>query len=96
MDTQRSQVRSLSRRRPSVTGSRARRSKPAGVVTPIPSRTDDWWDVDTEILSALASGAKSPEELGAALGMSAHAVTSLVAMLAQQGRVRICLVEVVH
>ena len=46
--------------------------------------------------SALESGAKSPEELSASLGMSEHAVTSLVSMLAQQGRVRIRLIEVVR
>ena len=46
-------------------------------------------------MSALAGGAKSPEEIGASLGMSTQAVTSLVAMLAQQGKVRICLIEAV-
>ena len=86
MNTQRSPVRSLSRRRAAT--------KPRASVTPLPSRSDAWWDIDDEILAALAGGAKSPEELGAALGMSEHAVCSLVSMLAQQGRVRIRLVEV--
>jgi biotin operon repressor len=71
-------------------------TKPLGSVTPLSAPTEEWWDIDAEVLSALAGGAKSPEELGAALGMSEHAVTSLVAMLAQQGRVRIRLVEVVR
>src|SRR5437773_9257554 len=98
MGSQRSQVRSLSRRRAALDGDRARRAatKPVASVTPLPSRTDGWWDVDAEVLSALESGAKSPEELSASLGMSEHAVTSLVSMLAQQGRVRIRLIEVVR
>jgi len=87
MNTQRSSVRSLSRRRAAAT-------KPRASVTPLPSRTDGWWEIDDEVVAALASGAKSPEELGAMLGMSEHAVTSLVSMLAQQGRVRIRLVDV--
>ena len=98
MDSQRPSVRSLSRRRAPANGSRARRAvtKPLGAVTPLSAPTEEWWDIDAEVLSALAGGAKSPEELGATLGMSEHAVTSLLAMLAQQGRVRIRLVEVVR
>ena len=59
------------------------------------ARAEDWWDIDAEVLSALASGAKSPAELGEALGMTEQSMTSLVSMLAQQGRIRICLVAVV-
>jgi biotin operon repressor len=71
-------------------------TKPVGSVTPLSAPTEEWWDIDAEVLSALAGGAKSPEELSATLGMSEHAATSLVAMLAQQGRVRIRLVEFVR
>jgi hypothetical protein len=47
------------------------------------------------VLSVLADGAKSPEAIGESLGMSADAVTSLVSMLAQAGKLRIRLVEAV-
>ena len=90
MDSQRSTLGSVSRRRPTTNGARARRARTSPVAPP-----GEWWDVDAEILATLASGAKSPEEIGAALGMSADAVTSLVAMLAREGKLRIRLVEVV-
>ena len=102
MNTPRSQIRSLSRRSPVGNGGRAQRvgKKARGSVTslatPVTVDTSDvWWDVDGELLTALAGGAKSPEELGAILGMSEHSVTSLLSLLAQQGRVRIRLVEAV-
>ena len=55
----------------------------------------DWWaDLHGEILDCLAeSGALAPAEVGRRLGMSEAAVTSCLAMLAQERRVRICLVE---
>jgi len=56
---------------------------------------DDWWDIDSEVLSALANGAKSPAELADSLGMSEQSMTSLLSMLAEQGRIRIRLVEIV-
>jgi hypothetical protein len=55
-------------------------------------------DIDGEPLkgrwaASLASGAMAPAELGLRLGLSEGAMTSLLSMLAQEGKVRICLVE---
>lgn len=53
-----------------------------------------WWEVDREILECLAShGAMTPAELSRRLGLSEGEATSLVAMLAREGRVRICQVS---
>jgi len=53
-----------------------------------------WDDIDKEILDALAAGgAKDPADLARALGMSAEAVCSCLAMLAETGQVRIRSVE---
>ena len=94
MDMQRPAPRSSSRRRSSTNGSRPRRTTAphVAVVAPVAS-PDAWWDVDAEVLAALGNGPKSPEQIAEALGMSADAVTSLVALLAQQGKVRIRLVD---
>ena len=56
---------------------------------------EDWWGgLDGAILSCLAEkGAVAPADLGQRLGMSETAVTSLICLLAQAGKVRICLVE---
>ncbi len=56
---------------------------------------DDWWgDIENEILGCLAVGAPvRTDELADKLGMSESAVTSLLSMLAHDGKVRICLVE---
>lgn len=55
-----------------------------------------WWDdLDASILAALANGGKSPRELGDKLGLSEQSMTSLVSMLAMQGRVRISQVEMI-
>ena len=55
-----------------------------------------WWDdLDASILAALADGGKSPRELGDKLGLSEQSMTSLVSMLAMQGRVRISQVEMI-
>ena len=64
--------------------------------TAIPCRYDvppeTWWD-DLETKGAIA-----PAEVGRHLGLSESAATSLLCLLAQAGKVRICLVEnaVVH
>ncbi len=51
----------------------------------------DWWAVDREILECLAGrGAMTPAELSRELGLSEGEATSLLAMLAREGRVRIC------
>ena len=56
---------------------------------------NEWWsDLDDDLLATLgAGGAMTPVELGLRLGISEAAIASLVAMLATEGRVRICLVE---
>ena len=56
---------------------------------------NEWWsDLDDDLLATLgAGGAMTPAELGRRLGVSEAAIGSLVAMLATEGRVRICLVE---
>ena len=94
MDMQRSASRSISRRRSATNGSRSRRptASPVAAVAPIASR-DAWWDVDAEVLATLGGGPKSPEEIAETLGMSADTITSLVALLAQQGKLRIRLVD---
>jgi DNA-binding Lrp family transcriptional regulator len=51
----------------------------------------DWWKIDREILECLAAhGAMTPGEICRELGLSEGEATSLLAMLGQEGRVRIC------
>ena len=67
---------------------------PAAMNTETPEPRTPWWDdLDASILAALADGAKSPRKLGEKLGISESSVTSLLFMLAVQGRVRISRVE---
>ncbi len=56
---------------------------------------DDWWeDLDGCLLRCLAdNGAMAPGELSRSLGMSEDAIVSLICLLAQEGKVRIRLVE---
>jgi DNA-binding CsgD family transcriptional regulator len=57
-------------------------------------RCSQWWDdLDTSLLDLLADGGKTPRELSDKLGISEASVTSLISMLAVQGRVRISRVE---
>jgi hypothetical protein len=57
---------------------------------------EDWWDaIDGEILTALESGPMTAAALGLRLGMSECAAASLLATLAEQGKIRISLVELV-
>jgi len=55
---------------------------------------ESWWsDLDEAILGWLADeGPLAPAEIGCRLGLSEGAVASLVSLLAQEGKVRICLV----
>jgi hypothetical protein len=55
---------------------------------------EPWWnDLDDAILACLADeGPLAPAEIGHRLGLSEGAVVSLVTLLAQEGKVRICLV----
>jgi len=57
--------------------------------------TDDWWaEIDDEILDCLrAGGPMSPAAIGGRIGVSEASVTSILSMLARQGQVRVCLVE---
>ena len=50
----------------------------------------NWWsDIDDAVLACLADGARAPAEIARQLGMSEAATRSLVALLAQEGRVEI-------
>ncbi|MBI2215728.1 MAG: hypothetical protein HYU51_00375 [Candidatus Rokubacteria bacterium] len=56
---------------------------------------DSWWgDLDRDVLACLDEGARSPQELGQRLGVSESALTSVLLMLAAEGRVRISRVEI--
>lgn len=51
----------------------------------------DWWEVDREILECLADHLPvSVVELARRLHLSEEETTSLLAMLAREGKVRIC------
>jgi hypothetical protein len=54
----------------------------------------NWWnDVDEAVLACLSDGmAMAPADVGRRLGISEEAATSVIAMLAQEGKLRICLV----
>ena len=58
------------------------------------SQTEGFWTtIESELLACLRDKSPmSPAELGERLGMSAAAASSLAAMLAAEGTVRICLV----
>jgi DNA-binding IclR family transcriptional regulator len=49
-----------------------------------------WREIDDAVLQYLAIGEATPAEIGERLGMSEAAAVSIVAMLAAEGRVRIC------
>ncbi len=51
---------------------------------------DIWREIDDAVLQYLATGDATPAEIGQRLGMSEAAAASIVAMLAAEGRVRIC------
>jgi DNA-binding Lrp family transcriptional regulator len=51
----------------------------------------EWWAIDREILDCLAGhGAMAPTEIARQLGLSESEAASLLAMLAREGKVRIC------
>jgi predicted transcriptional regulator len=61
-----------------------------------PSTSIDFWSaLDAEVLRCLAErrGEMTPGEIGRNLGISEHAVCSIIGMLAETGKVRICAVE---
>ena len=50
----------------------------------------DWWgELDEEVIACLRGGPQSTQELAWKLGMSSTAVTSVLFMLATEGKVRI-------
>jgi len=53
---------------------------------------ENWWaSLDEEVMGCLTGGeAMEPEEIARRIGLSESAVVSLLALLAAQGRVRIC------
>ena len=56
---------------------------------------DGWWDeIDTQIEKALLGrGAMSPADLAREVGLSEAATVSVLSRLANEGRVRIAVVE---
>ena len=56
---------------------------------------DFWSQLDADVLRCLAGGRRemTPAEIGRDLGLSEQAVRSIVGMLAEAGKVRICSVE---
>jgi hypothetical protein len=49
-----------------------------------------WNEIDDEVLQCLAAGVVAPADIGKQLGMSEAAAASVLAMLAAEGKVRIC------
>ncbi len=58
---------------------------------------EHWWsDVERELLQCLrGNGAMAPRDVARTVGLSEASTTSLLAMLAREGQIRICLVECV-
>jgi DNA-binding Lrp family transcriptional regulator len=56
---------------------------------------DGWWnEIDRDIQGCLErNGAMTPAEIGRQLGLSENAVSSVLSMLAQEGKLRIARVE---
>ena len=61
----------------------------------LPVSVDFWGELDADVLRCLAAryGAMTPAEIGHHLGISVGAVCSIVGMLAESGKIRICSVE---
>lgn len=56
---------------------------------------ETWWsDLDDAVLRCLHAGPMSPIDLARRIGTSEATAASLVCLLAQEGRVRIALVDV--
>ena len=54
---------------------------------------DLWADIDRAVLAWVSDGAGAPGEIGRRLGMSEAAATSILMMLAVEGKVRVCRVS---
>jgi len=61
----------------------------------LPTSVDFWGELDADVLRCLANrhGEVRPAEIGRDLGISEQAVASIIGMLAEAGKVRICSVE---
>jgi predicted transcriptional regulator len=61
----------------------------------LPPSIDFWGQLDADVLRCLAErqGGMTPAEIGRNVGMSEQAVSSIIGMLAERGRVRIVSVE---
>ena len=57
---------------------------------------DLWGDIDRDVLECLAAGHADPADIGAQLGMSEAAATSVLTMLAAEGKVRFVRVSLVE
>jgi predicted ArsR family transcriptional regulator len=59
------------------------------------SAVDFWGELDADVLGCLTArhGEMTPAEIGRAVGISEHAVCSILGMLVAAGKVRICSVE---
>ena len=66
-----------------------------GITVCLSTSVDFWSELDADVLRCLAErqGEMTPAEIGHALGMSERAVCSILGMLVEAGRVRICSVE---
>lgn len=54
----------------------------------------EWWgELDAEVLTCLREGAQSPHELARRLNLSPAGATSVLLMLAAEGKVRVTAVE---
>jgi DNA-binding IclR family transcriptional regulator len=54
----------------------------------------EWWgELDSEVLACLRDGPQSPYELARRLNLSPAAATSVLLMLAAEGKVRVTAVE---
>jgi hypothetical protein len=63
-----------------------------------PASIDFWSDLDADVLRCLSEqpGKITPAEVGRRLDMSESAASSILAMLAETGKVRICSVELLR
>jgi hypothetical protein len=66
-----------------------------GTLMYLPTPVDFWGELDADVLRCLAErhGQMAPAEIARSLGVSEQAVRSIVGMLAEAGKVRICSVE---
>jgi hypothetical protein len=49
-----------------------------------------WADIDQAVLACVSEGTAGPGDIGRRLGMSEAAATSILMMLAVEGKVRVC------